>query len=131
MRDALWPSRPGRHAGRIADYFAGRLKEPLEVLLARDGQNRSAGFIELSIRACAEGCSTDHVAFIEGWYVEPALRRTGIGLALVRAAEAWARKEGCTELASNTEIDNVLSVKAHLASGFEDAGVVRSFKKNL
>jgi len=67
MRDALWPSPAREHAGEIERYFAGTLREPIEVLMAFDAQDKAIGLIELSIRAYAEGCATDRVAFIEGW----------------------------------------------------------------
>ncbi|MBI4472434.1 MAG: GNAT family N-acetyltransferase, partial [Acidobacteria bacterium] len=111
--------------------FNGEAREPFEVLLAFDEAGGAVGFIEISIRAYAEGCVTDRVAFIEGWYVEPALRRTGIGTALIRAAESWARAQGCSELGSDSEADNFLSAAAHRAVGFTETGVIRCFKKLL
>src|SRR5688572_9037711 len=102
MRQALWPSAPAEHAEEIDRYFAGRLREPVEVLLAFD-EGSAVGFIELSIRAYAEGCLSDRVAFIEGWYVDSAARLQGVGAALVGAAESWARSQGCTELGSDAE----------------------------
>jgi aminoglycoside 6'-N-acetyltransferase I len=131
MRDALWPSEPGVHAGEVDLYFAGKLREPLEILISFDDQGNALGFIELSIRAYAEGCETDHVAFVEGWFVEEAARGQGVGAALIGAAEAWARSQGCTELGSNAEVDNLSSAAAHLALGFIETGVVRCFKKSL
>jgi aminoglycoside 6'-N-acetyltransferase I len=131
MRQALWPSPAQEHAGEIDRYFAGTLREPVEVLLAFDEQAHAIGMIELSIRAHAEGCATDRVAFVEGWYVEPALRLTGVGTALMRAAEQWARSQGCTELGSDAEVENVSSAAAHLAVGFTETGVVRCFKKSI
>jgi len=59
------------------------------------------------------------------------VRGTGVGAALIGAAETWARSQGCTELASDAEVDNVSSAAAHLAIGFVEAGVVRCFKKSL
>ena len=131
LRDALWPSAPGRHAGEIDRYFAGKLREPIEVLIAFDDQGNALGFIELSIRAYAEGCETDHVAFVEGWFVEQDARGKGVGAALIGAAEDWARSQGCTELGSNAEIENLSSAAAHLAVGFTETGVIRFFKKSL
>ena len=90
MRDRLWPSEPGEHADEIDRYFAGTLPEPIEVLLAFNEREEATGFIELSIRAHAEGCVSDRVAFVEGWYVESAERRKGLGAALIRAAESCA-----------------------------------------
>jgi aminoglycoside 6'-N-acetyltransferase I len=129
MRDALWPSSAENHAGDIDRYFAAEVREPLEVLIAFD--DVAIGFIELSIRPYAEGCETDRVAFVEGWYVDPDARGTGVGAALIRAAEDWARSQGCTELASDTEADNVSGAAAHRAAGFVETAVVRCFRKSL
>jgi len=48
------------------------------------------GFIEVSRRNYAEGCTTSPVAYIEGWYVDEESRRRTLGTRLVQAAEAWA-----------------------------------------
>lgn len=127
MRDALWPAED--HAREIDRFFASDVREPLEVLIAFD--ERPIGFVELSIRPYAEGCDTDRVAFVEGWYVDPDERGTGVGAALIRAAEEWARSQGCAEIASDTEADNVASAAAHRALGFEETAVVRCFRKPL
>jgi aminoglycoside 6'-N-acetyltransferase I len=129
MRDALWPSPAAEHAHEIDRYFAAEVREPLAVLIAFDDD--AIGFVELSIRSYAEGCETDRVAFVEGWYVDPDARGTGVGAALIRAAEEWARSQGCTEIASDTEADNGSSAAAHRAVGFEESAVVRCFRKSL
>jgi aminoglycoside 6'-N-acetyltransferase I len=131
MRQALWPSEPGEHARDIEHYFASELRDPLEVLLACGDDGQPVGFIELSIRSYAEGCVTDRVAYIEGWYVEPHVRRRQVGAALVGAAEAWGRAQGCVELGSDTELDNEASARAHVAVGFIETGTIRCFRKSL
>jgi aminoglycoside 6'-N-acetyltransferase I len=131
LRQALWPRAPGEHTRTIQRYFDLRLPEPVGVLLAFDKSEQAVGLIELSIRAYAEGCDTDHVAFVEGWYVQPSARREGVGTALIQAAESWARSQGCRELASDAEVDNVTSAAAHHAAGFTEAGIIRCFKKSL
>ncbi len=131
MRQSLWPSDPDEHVLAIERYFGGEAREPLEVLLAFDELGREIGFIELSIRAYAEGCKTDRVAFIEGWYVEPVARRRGVGAALIDAADAWARSQGCIELGSDAEVDNLDSIAAHNAVGFKETGTVRCVMKSL
>jgi aminoglycoside 6'-N-acetyltransferase I len=131
MRQALWPGSRDRHADDIERYFTGKSAEPVAVLLAFEPGGRAVGFIELSIRAYAEGCSTDHVAFVEGWYVAPDVRRRGVGAALMQAAETWGSEQGCMELGSDTEIENELSAAAHRALGFADMGTIRCFLKPL
>jgi aminoglycoside 6'-N-acetyltransferase I len=129
MRQDLWPE--GTHDAEVAQFFAGALRSPLEVLLAMGENSTPVGFAELSIRPYAEGCETDRIAYLEGWYVEPRARRKGIGSALVMAAEEWGRAQGCTEFASDAEHDNDVSAVAHRALGFEDMGLIRCFKKRL
>ncbi len=132
MRRALWPEgSEEEHAGEIARYFAGEAREPLTFLSAVGGEGRALGLAEPSIRPSAEECRSQRVAYLGGWYVTPEARRRGAGAALVSASEGWARSRGCTELASDTAPDNEASAAAHLVLGFEDAGVVRCFRKDL
>ena len=131
MREALWPDETGSHPREIQDFLAGRLNMPLEVLLAVDEAGTPLGFVELSIRAYAEDCVTDRVAYLEGWYVVPDARRQGIGAALVKAAEDWGRAQGCTEFGSDALLDNEVSAAAHRALGFDETVQIRCFKKNL
>lgn len=132
MRTALWPETPPHaHEEEVRRFFAGTLLPGAAVLLAEDARSGPVGFVELSLRSWAAGCVTDGVAYLEGWYVVPSARRTGVGRALVEAAEAWARARGCTEFASDAEPGNATSHAAHRALGFADAGVLVCFRKDL
>lgn len=131
MRGELWPGSRGDHAREIALFFDGQVRNPVAVLIAENCHGRAVGFAELSIRPYAEGCTTDHVGFLEGWYVMPEVRGQGVGRALVAASEDWARGQGCSEFASDAEVDNDASIAAHLALGFVDRGLVRCFSKTL
>ena len=131
MRAELWPTSPHEHAREIARFFDGQLRNPLAVLIAHDRNGHILGFNELSIRPYAEGCTTDRVGYLEGWYVIPEARGRGIGRALVTAAEDWARSQGCSEFASDAQPDNDDSIAAHLALGFVDRGLIHCFSKRL
>ncbi|MFL5546208.1 MAG: aminoglycoside 6'-N-acetyltransferase [Gemmatimonadales bacterium] len=132
LRNALWPDQPLQELLDEAEMFFstgdGRLAS---VLVAEKAGEGLVGFAELSLRPYAEDCRTSPVAFLEGWYVTPSMRRQGVGRALVRAAEEWGRAQGCREFGSDTQFDNSTSIAAHLALGFEDAGALRSFRKDL
>jgi aminoglycoside 6'-N-acetyltransferase I len=68
---------------------------------------------------------------VEGWYVNGEFRGRGVGRDLMRAAEDWARAQGCREMASDTWIDNEVSQRAHEALGFEVVDRCVNYRKNL
>lgn len=120
----------------IDDWFdsaegEGTLLVGVAVLVADRGDGSLAGFVELGSRRYAEGCTTTPVAYLEGWYVDPDVRRTGLGARLLEAAEAWAKANGFSEIASDTELGNERSLEAHLALGFEEVERQICFKKRL
>ena len=89
------------------------------------------GFAEVGTRSLADGCETSPVAYLEGWYVDADMRRQGVGTALIRAAEAWAREKGLNEFASDAELENIESQQAHVALGFHEVERVVLYLKTL
>ena len=132
MRRALWPDgSAAEHRSELVRFFRGRSRQPLGILVAETGRGRLLGFAEVSIRPYAEDCRTDRVGFLEGWWVDPRERRRGVGRRLVEAAEGWARRRRCLEFASDALPENRVSLAAHRALGFSDAGTVVCFRKDL
>ena len=102
LRHSLWcESTIEEHAAEIAQFFAGQLEEPQAVLFAVTDSLEIVGLVELSERRQVPGCKTERVGFIEGLYVTPDRRHRGVGRALVRASQNWARERGCAEFASD------------------------------
>jgi aminoglycoside 6'-N-acetyltransferase I len=125
MRAALWPDDGlEEHAGEIERFFTApdRTNHPtLQVVFVCPREAGGlCGFVEASMRSYAEGCTTDQVGYIEGWYVDPGQRNQGVGRLLVAAAEEWARRQGCREMASDTELANVASQQAHEQLGYTE-----------
>ena len=89
------------------------------------------GFAEVSIRKFANGCETQPVAFLEGIWVEPPLRRQGIGRLLVEHIEAFAVARGFREIGSDALLDNEASHAAHRDWGFSETERVVYFRKAL
>lgn len=134
MRETLWPDGSlEEHRRELAGIFAGEWSRiyPYAVLVAaEDGE--LIGFAEVTIRSRADGCDPMQPAgYLEGWYVAEEHRRRGVGAALMRAAEEWARGQGCTEMASDTWLDNEISQQAHEALGYEVVDRVVTFRKSL
>ncbi|HUE85588.1 MAG TPA: GNAT family N-acetyltransferase [Vicinamibacterales bacterium] len=131
MRQTLWPAAHGEHAREIAAFVEGDRRDPAEVLVAVDDEGRKVGFAEVTLRSHAEGCRPGRVAYLEGWFVDAPHRRCGVGAALMAAVEAWGRAQGCSELASDTEIENAGSAAAHRALGFDEVVRIACFRKAL
>ena len=61
------------------------------VLIAHDEDGERLGFVSVKVREDVNGVERAHVADLA---VREGARRLGVGRALMRAAEAWARKQG-------------------------------------
>jgi aminoglycoside 6'-N-acetyltransferase I len=129
LRDALWPGSLSDHDVETSKYFASGVDLP--VVFVADVGGRLVGFLELDFRKYAPGCISSPVPFIEGWYVEPAMRGRKIGRALVEAADAHARASGHVEIASDAELENAGGINAHLAVGYEEVERVVYFRRSL
>lgn len=134
MRHTLWPDGPvEEHAAELDAIFAGEWSRiyPYIVLVA-ESDGALVGFAEVTLRSRAEGCDPAQPAgYLEGWYVAEPSRRKRVGAALMRAAEEWARRQGCREMASDTWLDNEASQRAHEALGYEEADRCVHYRKTL
>jgi aminoglycoside 6'-N-acetyltransferase I len=130
MRRALWPELAGEDELEDAAEWLAR-PNAVVIVAERSADAGLAGFIEIAARPYADGCKTSPVAFLEGWYVDEDVRRMGIGTALVRAGEEWARRHGYRELASDALLDNTTSHRAHAALGFAEVERAVRYRKDL
>jgi aminoglycoside 6'-N-acetyltransferase I len=130
MRSALWPDCSlDDHHSEMQDQINDPARYAVFVVERDAGQ--LGGFLEAALRDYADGCRTSPVGYIEGWYVDADLHRQGWGGELVKAAEQWAVAQGCTEMASDCELDNDVSFRAHLALGYEEVDRAIQFRKSL
>lgn len=130
MRKTLWDETDdAEHRAEMIDIFEHT--ETQLVLVAELETGELAGFLEVSIRPFVEDCRGENVGYLEGWFVKPDFRQRGIGKILVKAAEDWARRKGCEEMASDAEIGNDLSLKAHLNLGYEETSRLVHLRKDL
>jgi aminoglycoside 6'-N-acetyltransferase I len=61
----------------------------------------------------------------------PRAIESGIGRKLLRAAEEWARQQGCIEMASDALLENELSQRVHEALGFEEVDRCVRYRRTL
>jgi aminoglycoside 6'-N-acetyltransferase I len=135
LRASLWPNASSEeHAREVAAILDGTaaLTMPLVILVAETSGGRLVGFLEVNLRSHADGCNPGRpVGYIEGWYVSGNYRRHGVGRSLLSAAEDWARRQGCVEMASDTWLDNETSQRAHEALGYEVVDRCVHYRKTL
>lgn len=124
----LWEHDPDE----LADEFTGlTLSAEAACFLTFEG-NAPIGFAQCQLRHdYVEGCETSPVGFLEGIYVDDAHRHSGVARALLQACEDWARSVGCSEFASDCELDNQTSLAWHLRAGFEEVNRTIWFAKKL
>ena len=135
LRAALWPeSSAEEHAQELRSILDGKApgQLPLIELVAEDRSRELVGFAEVGLRSHADGCDAARsVGYLEGWYVAESHRNRGIGRKLLRAAEEWARKQGCIEMASDALLENELSQRVHEALGFEEVDRCVRYRRTL
>lgn len=136
LRHVLWlESSAADHARELDLRLAGKSLGilPETIFVAESGDDsKLLGLLEAGLRSHADGCDPSHpVGYVEGWYVIETHRRLGIGAALLSAAEDWARALGCTEMASDTQIENLVSQRAHASLGFKIAERSILYRKAL
>ncbi len=100
-------------------------------LSPQNSSGRLVAFIEVRLRAYAEGCETSPVGYIEAWYVDPHVRGQKLGRDLIHTAENWAREKGCAEMASDTWLDNGPGIEAHYKLGYWEVDRLVHFVKRL
>ena len=124
----LWPHHG---AAELAAEFAGGLADPdAAFFLALDGE--AVGFAQCGLRRdYVEGTESSPVGYLEGIFVKESHRGRGIAGALLAACKDWSREKGCTEFASDCEIDNEASLRFHLAVGLAEAGRIICFTSKL
>lgn len=129
MRQGLWSDAPLEYLTFDLDDLLSDDDAAIFVASTADGE--LVAFIEAGLRDYGEGCETSPVGYIEAWYVDPHVRGQKLGRELARVAEQWAREKGCTEMASDTWLENDVSIAAHLRMGYEEAERLVHFVKRL
>ncbi len=128
MRKGIWPEAPDEYLSYDLDEI---LDSDIDAVFMAFVDGQPAGMIEARLREYGEGCETSPVGYIEGWFVHESFRGRGIAGVLTDAAEAWAREKGCTEMGSDTWLDNETSIRAHVKLGYVEVERLVHFVKQL
>lgn len=103
----------------------------VQLFICCDGYT-PVGFAQCQLRRdYVEGTSSSPVGYLEGIFIQNEFRRKGFAKELLSACEDWAKSTGCTEFASDCEIDNETSIAFHKSMLFEEANRIVCFAKKL
>ena len=128
MRKGIWPDAPDEYLrSDMGDILTGESDAVFMAFV----DAVPAGMIEVSLREYGESCEPSPVGYIESWFVYPPFRGRGLAKVLLGVAEDWARGKGCSEMASDTWLDNEASIRAHLKAGYFEVERLVHFVKRL
>lgn len=125
----LWPDHT--EAEMEAEFLPILVTKNTAVFLVYEG-NEAIGFAQCGLRHdYVEGTGSSPVGYLEAIYVAEPYRRRGYAKLLLAACEVWAKEQGCTEFASDCELNNQESLHFHMKVGFEEANRIICFVKKL
>lgn len=116
----------------LAGHFEELMTSDEAVCFLKCVDEKAIGFAQCQLRHdYVEGTETSPVGYLEGILVEEGFRHKGYAKELLEACEKWAKSKGCSEFASDCELENEESLRFHMAMQFEEANRVICFKKNI
>ena len=130
MNQALFPGFSIEEDGDEMRSTIARSDAEVFVIERPDGKTL-AGFVEVGTRSVVDGCLSSPVGYIEAWYVDPDMRKTGYGRRLLDRAEKWALAQGYTEMGSDALLENDVSHAAHRKCGYIEVDKVINYRKSL
>ncbi len=116
------------HEQEMRQFMADDSKE---CFLAEIEGGAVCGMIEVSLRNVVDGCLSSPVGYVEGIYVDPRQRGLGLSRQLLHRAEQWSREQGCTEIATDAELDNESAQRFHEHLGFTETYRIVEYRKRL
>lgn len=125
----MWPPHT---AEDLTDEFNSLLGKTDATVFLCVTDDEPIGFAQCQLRRdYVEGTETSPVGYLEGIFVTEEYRRQGYAAKLLAACEQWAKDQGCTEFASDCQLENTPSLTFHLRCGFQEANRIICFTKKL
>ena len=116
----------------LVKEFSELIQKKDAVCFLKYVDSRPIAFAQCQLRHdYVEGTKRSPVGYLEGIFVSEGYRGKGYAAELLAECEKWAKDKGCTEFASDCELDNADSLRFHLAMGFQEANRIICFQKEL
>lgn len=129
MAVMMWDSHT---AEDLSEEFYEIISNEESVIFLAELENKIIGFAQCQLRHdYVEGTRSNPVGYLEGIFVMPPYRNRGYAKQLLAKCEEWAKCKGCSEFASDCELENNVSLDFHLKMGFTEASRIICFTKQL
>lgn len=116
----------------MTEEFRELLKSDEVACFIKYEDEKPIGFAQCQLRHdYVEGTESSPVGYLEGILIADGYRKKGYASELLAECEKWAKEKGCTEFASDCELDNTDSLRFHMALGFEEANRIICFRKDI
>lgn len=125
----LWPDNSWQ---LLRSEFEDLLGSDKDICYLAVVEDEYVGFIHMCLRYdYVEGSNSSPVGYVEGIYVDQEHRNKGISKQLVDAGEQWSKLLGCSQIASDAELDNCGSQAFHKKIGFREVNRIVAFLKDI
>lgn len=125
----LWPDDS---VAALTDDFRNTISDADAAVFLYELSGTPVGFAQCQLRRdYVEGTSTSPVGYLEAIFVKEEYRNRGFAKELLAKCEAWAKEKGCSEFASDCELENEASIAFHSRLGFSEANRIVCFTKSL
>lgn len=109
-----------------SDYIANKYFENIYanknncLFIAKDNNNLAIGYAFCKIITCNDGPHINHIALIDGLYVNEEYRHQGIATKLIEECKSWAIEAGATIIEINVMSKNINAINLYQNSGFKE-----------
>ncbi len=122
--------------GHSVEELKGQFEQEIEnkdcVMYIYCIDNIPIGFAQCGLRHdYVEGTESRPVGYLEGIYVREEYRNRGYARELLAECEKWVKQKGCSEFASDCELNNDASLQFHMRVGFTEANRIICFTKRI
>ncbi|MFJ6208722.1 aminoglycoside 6'-N-acetyltransferase [Lysinibacillus sp. NPDC092081] len=125
----LWPNHT---LEEFCEEMAQLINAENDAIFLAYEDDKAIGFAQCQLRTdYVEGTHSSPVGYLEGLFVKEPYRQNGFAKLLVESCEQWAKRKGCSEFASDCELQNLESLAVHLKLGFTEANRIICFTKGL
>lgn len=128
MASMMWDS----HLEELIEEFRAVLDNEECAIYLYCTDNMPIGFAQCGLRHdYVEGIESSPVGYLEGIFIQEDYRRKGYAKNLLVEFEKWAKQKGCSEFASDCELDNAVSLAFHINMGFTEVNRIICFTKQI